>query len=115
MDRDKLPVEKALGMFWNIENDTFGFQVAVNTKALTRRAVLSTVSSVYDPLGLVAPFVLKAKLILQELCQIKCGWDTIIPSGLSQLYKKKWLNELEQLKHFQINRCLKPKHFGQSD
>lgn len=43
LDRDKLPEERALCMFWDIEKDTFGFQIAAKTKSLTRRAVLSTV------------------------------------------------------------------------
>lgn len=58
LDREKLPVERALGMYWNIENDTFGFQITIKTASLTRRAILSTVSLVYDPLGFVALFVL---------------------------------------------------------
>lgn len=56
---------------------------------------------------------MKAKLILQTLTQVKCGWDTIIPKKLSQHYEK-WLTELELLKHFQTNRCLKPKNFGKT-
>ena len=64
LDRDKLPHERALGLYWDIENDIFSFRVTVNNKTLTRRSILSTVSSVYDPLGLLAPFILKAKQIL---------------------------------------------------
>lgn len=37
------------------------------------------VSSVYDSLGFVAPFILTAKLILQDLCKKKPGWDDKIP------------------------------------
>ena len=36
---------------------------------LTRRAILASVSSVYNPLGLVAPFLLPSKQILQDLCK----------------------------------------------
>ena len=33
--------------------------------------MLSTISSVYDPLGIAAPFVLEGQKILQKLCQLK--------------------------------------------
>lgn len=32
LDREKLPVERALGMYWNIERDTFGFQITIKTR-----------------------------------------------------------------------------------
>ena len=63
----KLPAEHALGMLWNIELDTFGFAIMVKDKPFTRRGILSVVSSVYDPLGFAAPFILLAKEILQSL------------------------------------------------
>lgn len=35
LDREKLPVERALGMYWITENDSFGFQIIIKTRALT--------------------------------------------------------------------------------
>lgn len=35
-------------------------------KALTRRGILSSVSSIYDPLGFLAQVILPAKQILQN-------------------------------------------------
>lgn len=37
------------------------------------------ISSIYDPLGFLAPFTIPAKMILQDLCQLKCFWDDTIP------------------------------------
>ena len=71
----KLPEERALGICWDTERDTFKFQIDIKEKPITRRGMLSIVSSVYDPLGLVAPFILKGKRILQLLCQDEIGWD----------------------------------------
>ena len=46
-----LPVQRALGVHWNIENDYLGFKINLKDKPLTRRGMLSTISSsVYDPL-----------------------------------------------------------------
>ena len=47
---------------------TLGLKIAIKEKPLTRRGMLSTLSSIYDPLGLCAPFLLKGKQIIQTLC-----------------------------------------------
>ena len=49
LDREKLPVERALGIRWNIESDVFTFRDTVKNGPLTRRGILSAVSSIYDP------------------------------------------------------------------
>ena len=54
-----LPDEQVLGIFWNVEVDTLGFKIAIKEKVLTRRGMLTTLSSIYDPLGLGAPILLK--------------------------------------------------------
>lgn len=71
----ELPVERALGVTWCTETDTFSFNVNVQNKPPTRRGILSVVGSVYDPLGFLAPFVLPAKLLLRDLCKDRTGWD----------------------------------------
>lgn len=78
---DELPIERALGVQWNVQDDKFGFKITITNKPPTRRGILSIVSSVYDPLGFAAPFVLPAKAILQDLCRKKLGWDDPIPEA----------------------------------
>ena len=85
-DEDDLPTEKALGICWNIEKNTFGFKTNLGEKALTRRGMLSMVSKIYDPLGFTAPFLLKDKRILQVLCKSNYSWD----EALSDEYIKDW-------------------------
>lgn len=41
----------------------------------TRRGILSTIGGMYDPLGLVGPVILQTRIILQQLAQLKLGWD----------------------------------------
>lgn len=79
---DKLPVEKTLGIQWCIESDSFQFKIVLNDRPLTRRGVLSTLSSVYDPLGLISPFILVGNQILQEMCRNQIDWDSPIPDTL---------------------------------
>ncbi|KAK3734389.1 hypothetical protein QZH41_006200 [Actinostola sp. cb2023] len=70
---DPLPIERTLGIMWCIETDCFQFRIVVQDRPLTRRGILSTVCSVFDPLGFVAPLVLVGKQILQELCRQNIG------------------------------------------
>ena len=63
----KLPAERALGVQWNIYEDTFGFKIAAEENPLTRRGLLSTLSSVYKPLGFAVPFILVGHIIIQNL------------------------------------------------
>ena len=65
LDPESLPVERALGVVWNTELDQFGITVKVKDTEFTKRGLLSVLSSVYDPLGMVCPFVLNAKKIFQ--------------------------------------------------
>lgn len=80
-------------------------------KPCTRRGILSTISSVFDPLGFVAPLLLNGKSILQELCRLDLGWDDPIPEDIKPKWEK-WRAELLQLQHISIPRCYKPVNFG---
>ena len=55
LDLDDLPLERTLGVHWNAESDTFGFKTARKEGPATRRGILSAVSSLFDPLGSLAP------------------------------------------------------------
>ena len=79
LDTDQLPMERALGLQWCVESDQFSFRTALRERPQTRRGILSVVSSLYDPLGFLAPFIMPAKLMLQELCRRNLKWDEPIP------------------------------------
>lgn len=68
-------------------------------------------SAIYDPLGLLAPDVLPARIFLQKLCKERLLWDEEIPSRLSQ-YWSTWMNQLPQLSNFHVQRCIKSDGFG---
>lgn len=111
LDCEDMPTERALGVRWNLESDTFGFKVKLKDKPPTRRGMLSIVSSVYDPFGFVSPFVLPAKAVLQDLCRRGLSWDEAIPEESLKCWKE-WLFELPRLEEFSIDRCVKPYGFG---
>ena len=79
-----LTIERAQGIYWNIENVHLDFKIQLKDKPLNRRGMLSTISSVYDPLGIAAPFALKGCKILQKLCQFQVGWDQKLTGATNQ-------------------------------
>ena len=81
-------METALGVLWNIEEDVFKFKVNMKEKPKTRRDMLSTLSSVYDPLGFVAPFILHGKRILQHLSDENLQWDEMVPQSIQDNWKE---------------------------
>ena len=107
----KVPEERALGVLWNTDNDTLCFNINIMEKSLTRRGLLAMLSSIYDPLGLVSPFLLKGRKTLQELCKDSFQWDHPIPENIKQQWLK-WKSNLGKLNSFKIARCFKPKNFG---
>ena len=111
LSHEDLPVQTVLGVQWNVEKDTFSFKVSLNEKPMTRRGILSTVASVYDPLGFLAPFLLSGKQVLQEMCQKGVGWDELLPDYLKPRWES-WVNDLKNLEKIQIPRCYCPENFG---
>ena len=79
LDLEDLPLDRALGTQWDVEKVTLSFKVAKREVPNTRRGMLSLISGLYDPLGFAAPFILPAKMLLQELCRQDYGWDEQIP------------------------------------
>ena len=106
-----LPMERELGVNWCIESDAFQFRITLNDQPLVRRSVLSTINSIYDPLGFIAPVLLVGKQILQETCKEKLDWDDLLPDRLRVKWEK-WRNDLCGLDTFEIPRCFKPTEFG---
>ncbi len=72
--------------------------------------ILSTVSSVYDPLGMLAPLILTAKKILQNLWRKKIGWGwyniRLVQGWIC------WVQGLRKLENFKVGRYFKPTKFG---
>ena len=73
LDLDDLPIERSLGLLWNTETDSFRFAVTSRQSVLSKRGALSQVSSVFDPLGVFAPFLLPVKCLIQTLWYKKGG------------------------------------------
>ena len=104
--------DKALGIHWQVEEDTFSFSTkSISNKPATKRGILSTLSSLYDPYGAASPFILRARRLVQQLCTLKMGWDDPIPIT-HKIEWGKWVHQLAQMKYVTFPRCLKPLGFG---
>lgn len=92
---------KTLGLYWDPKPDTLSFFMNVSKLSrVTKRTILSAIASIFDPLGLIAPVVITAKLILQRLWQQKVGWDEALPQDLHTAWERfqRQLDSLNQIK-----------------
>ncbi|XP_064624606.1 uncharacterized protein LOC135486053 [Lineus longissimus] len=71
---------------------------------MTKRGVLATLSSLFDPIGLVCPVVLEAKNLMQRLWKQNLGWDDPLKEQECLLWER-WLSELSSLVKIEIPRC----------
>jgi len=108
---DPLPQERSLGVLWDTERDQFTFHHDSSSKPNTRRGVLSTVASVFDPIGLIAPFTLQGRIILQESCRSNSDWDTPLEQSLLNRWSA-WKSDLTNVCKIAIPRCITPHDFG---
>ena len=105
----ELPEEETvLGLFWDLKSDTIG----VNHRRVldlmgklprTKRALWSFVHSLYDPLGLIAPYTIQAKHFTSEVSKCVKGWDSKIPEELAQRVTA-WMEDFANLVNFRLPR-----------
>ncbi|KAK0135218.1 hypothetical protein N1851_028960 [Merluccius polli] len=100
---DDVPLQRSLGVSWNIALDIFTFQAMDNNKPFTRRGVLSTVNSLYDPLGFLAPVTIQGRLLLRDLTKQAEDWDSPLP-GNREAEWTRWRDSLRDLQELQIPR-----------
>lgn len=74
-----------LGLYWQPSTDTFRFIVNLPDppKVVTKHDILSDITQLFDPIGIVSPIVITAKLLIKEIWLIKdLDWDQRIPDTL---------------------------------
>ena len=104
LDLDLLPINLTLGLCWDAETDEFYFTSVSTEKPAMKRGILSVMSSLFDPLGLLAPYVLPIKALLQELWRLKGDWDDEIQEQQLTVWQR-WISSLSKLPGVRIARC----------
>ena len=67
---------KVLGLTWSFEDDNLSVVYHTdNNPIVSKRTVLKQIASIYDPLGLLGPVILRGKLFLQTLWSKKLPYD----------------------------------------
>ena len=71
---------RALGITWKARSDRFSYvwKHSELQEVVTRRSLLSKVSSLFDPIGLVSPLILRGKYLFQSATRLKLSWDIFI-------------------------------------
>lgn len=102
---------KTLGILWNQSTDTFTYSLncSISQRTISKRTILAITARLYDPLGLLAPIIVVAKLLIQELWQLKLTWDETVPM---EIYSR-WTNLTNKL-HL-VNKICIPRHCLLSD
>ena len=96
-----LPAERALGVIWDLQKDVFFFKIKPKELVDTWRKVISPTASIFDPIGFLAPFIVRAKIFLQSLWKLRQSWDEKIPEEFQQEWSP-WQKELESLAEFSV-------------
>ncbi|XP_058979466.1 uncharacterized protein LOC101899042 [Musca domestica] len=98
---------RTLGNIWNTTDDSIS--LAVNLKELphriTKRVFLSDTSTLFDPLGLIAPCTIRSKLWMQELWSANVNWDEEVPKSIL----REWIkhrNGLQKLSTLRLCRWI---------
>ncbi|XP_043263812.1 uncharacterized protein LOC122404025 [Colletes gigas] len=96
---------KTLGLYWSQVHDTLGYTVKRHEplRQVTKRAILSRVAQLFDPLGLLGPIIVKAKILMQKLWQVGVNWDESIPETLHTEWKV-FESQLKNIRELSIPR-----------
>nr|CAI5818943.1 unnamed protein product [Callosobruchus analis] len=94
---------RTLGIVWQARQDVLSYAIDIEMPSqtyTTKRVVLSIISRVFDPLGLISPIIITFKILLQRLWQQNLGWDEPLPRALLDTWQDcvRHLGSINELK-----------------
>ena len=102
---------RALGIVWNKQEDVLCCHVDEKLievdEPLTKRLFLKYASSVWDPLGIASPYVVRGKIIMQQTWVKGMDWDSLLEGKLKH-QALSWIQELPQVCNLQVKRWIGP-------
>lgn len=99
---------KTLGVRWNAADDFFYFttEKVEHRNVYTKRQVLSLIARLFDPAGWLAPVIIVAKIIMQDMWLDKTEWDEEIkPVALNKW--KNFITKYNEIDDIKIPRWIK--------
>lgn len=98
---------KTLGLFWCYDADVLFYKITPPvSNSSTKRSILSNIAQIFDPLGLLAPCVVKIKILIQRIWSEQLDWDQSVPLSIHT----EWLrfkDQLSSLNDLRISRHFK--------
>nr|XP_049463443.1 uncharacterized protein LOC125906840 [Anopheles coluzzii] len=97
---------KTLGLKWQPTTDNFLFETpeySNHDNPVTKRIAVSDSAKLFDPLGLVGPVIVAAKMYLQELWRNETSWDEPLNPPLQKQWRD-FRKNLAELNNISIQR-----------
>ncbi|XP_059050307.1 uncharacterized protein LOC131845283 [Achroia grisella] len=104
------PCVRALGLYWHPSRDLIGFNTPIKQgqetlpNPLTKRVILSLIMRVFDPLGILAPIVIRGRILLQNAWRMNLDWDIELPNSETIAWNN-WFQDLITTAKIKIPRC----------
>ena len=91
LDRSQLPCTKTLRVWWLADQDVFTFKETApeNSMSYTKRNFLKKIATLFDPIGFLVPFTIRAKMLLQDMWTAGMYWDELTEPLISSA---NWVN-----------------------
>ncbi|XP_054709039.1 uncharacterized protein LOC129218740 [Uloborus diversus] len=99
---------KILGLIWdniedNLKLDIHQFEKFKDTKRITKRVILAACGMLFDPIGMLNPFTVRIKLLLQAIWESGISWDESVPFEIKCTFME-WLSEIDEIENIKIPR-----------
>lgn len=116
-DENNFGLAGSLGLKWHTVRDTLFCNikdsVVSQDTVVTKQSILSKLSSIYDVFGFFAAFIIRAKILMQELWESRIDWKTPITGDIENRYRK-WTDEIQILETIELPRSPFRKISGKS-
>jgi hypothetical protein len=106
----KMPTKKCLGVSWDSKNDILTFsprEEIGKVERITKRVILREYSLIFDPIGILAPALIEARITMQSCWKVKVDWDEEAPEEIQKRWNK-WVESLKHLPEIKVPRVLIP-------
>jgi hypothetical protein len=104
-DLESLPTQRSLGLQWDLNKDYFLFDCHIQDRPVTKRGLLSSIHSVFDPIGFLSPILINGRLILRDVIASGIEWDLPLTTEFEAKWYN-WLGSLADLECVKVSRSL---------